>query len=596
MYKNSPEIGGSYRNYPTAEFGVKNYDEAQLLRKIHVHSHHGFTVWEIISAVVLGLALFCIVNGVTHLLLLCLISVYTVLVGICCLWGRHLSTVLHFLLSLIFLFVLCLVCCINVSHGYSGNLSKGLPCTDSPINGAPLRRLQEHVELVDKFPSTQQSLTSTPPQISFEGTHCETPRLAALILGEAIFSSIGILVLGFLLFHGWNGTQVPFLYHRQLQSHWKRLEFEGRFRFSFWQLFVGILGSLCILTIVHLALLDFLVGIPLLLLLSVGTISWIVLKQDSVIRYHPDYKLEKEAPSVVYHENNSGCHKFSCDTKIIHNEQPRKVVATILVIVALASVICTSIRLSSLENGNSVYYPTGLGLESPVAEAIEQRREQKDLSQILLGTEIPIIVTPNDIDLVSHRRRLSPTNSDSEELSSVVSHDAAVSAGLLSIGSEVISVLVLIFALFILGVEIMGKSFFFYDFSTDDIWYSPTKQDILPTWALYELDDKAPSEDNINRNMSNRNQFKPPTMEDVKYRFDDKENVSVSNVIENEVPPSVVISPNQILSQLSSSEASDVIQAVHKRTDTSSSSEASTRMEWCTWEGRFIFYKLYLIT
>lgn len=573
---------------------VPNHQESQI------HQLYGFTVWEIGTAIILGLILFSILNGVTHLVILCFITVYTVLVGICCLWGRHLSTVLHFLVSLIFLFILCLVCGASVFNGYSGNLSRGLPC-NTPAVVSLNRRLQEHVELSYEAvnPVSEPSITPSSLEILYIGTKCETDRLGALILGQGIFTSIGVVVLGFLLFHGWKGTQVPFLYHRKLRSHWKKLEFEGRFRFSFWQIFVGVLGGLTVLTIVHLALLDFLIGIPLLLLFIIGNCCWIVLKRGSIIHHSQR------------HTHKSNVELLPSSSSFNHNQ--RCILSSSLLIISIASVIFTLIRVTGLQDGKYVQYPTGLGLESPVVGAIEGRQERKEASELLLGTEVPVIANPRDIQLftstestnngsASHDsldiqrqltsfpngRRLEPieyhTKQPSQISNEINSDDASIAAGLMSIISAILSIVMLTLALMIVGVENLRIPFL-QRILVDRVIFTRRKFDRGGSGREYKKTTPSPPKktttDDDYRRFHTVKQQRPLTIEDVKRKELIDEDERIQPIVDD-VQPDMNENLSEISVVSSIEEGTSVIPSSRRASDRSQScSERSTITEWC---------------
>lgn len=370
-----------YEHCETAEFGVPAKPEKRLSGLRLRRDLHGVTVWEAVAAVIAVLFLFALVNLLTHLYLLFCVTLAVFFVGACCLWGKSLNTVLQLTASLLFLFVLCAVSYGRIVHAYSGNLVVGPPCTTAArsevetaaIPPTIIRRLQESVHLPLEALVPFKEHPSSAVRSPLTGSSCETDRLGALILGQTVFVGLSAILLLMLLFNGWRGTQMPYLQHRHLEAAWSALEFEGKSRFSFWQCYVGVLGALLVFTVVHLVLLDFLVGIPLLLLLIVGSVSWIFLKPDSKVLYDPCH-IALDAQHVV-------------DPKRRRTEADKRrarVLATALFVASLAAVACIAVRLGRLGPHFAVVDGTGLGADSPLLVDIARHELERRTSTMSL--------------------------------------------------------------------------------------------------------------------------------------------------------------------------------------------------------------------
>lgn len=254
---------------------------------------------------------------------------------------------------------------------------------------------------------------------AYIGTRCENPNLTSLALGQAIYVALSATVLG--VFFGRYGsdeqeqkpkttttaatlskrlslremdfeeeqkTHISFL--ANLRRHWKRLEFENRnaSRFTFWQAFSCGLGGIGILFLIHIALLDFLVGLPFFLLILVGMGCLVVVKRNS--------PLTIDTPSYFSEQDSSEGNKER--RQQLPLSYRNLIFSACLFILATGTVVCVTLRVADLSEDHSVQSPLGIGVESPIAKALISMdgwaERQRDVISVGLGLGSEVLVKP----------------------------------------------------------------------------------------------------------------------------------------------------------------------------------------------------------
>lgn len=239
-------------------------------RRVRQRKFHRITVWEPIAGLAFILFFYTVLHGLTGYYLLCILSTAAVCVSVYILYSRRRNALVFFFLALLFLLA-------TVAASY--NPVSFLPIVTPSQNGTPSQSV----------PSSRSSAGETVQLVDGDTHLALSWRVQALLLGKLVILCISIVYVSLALYTARSKHAIiPVLFKPyKINCQSSRLRFDGRCRVSFWQLFICLLGAVLVLTIFHLSLLDFIIGVPLLLLFLIGVLTWIFLKPDSEL--YPKY-------------------------------------------------------------------------------------------------------------------------------------------------------------------------------------------------------------------------------------------------------------------------------------------------------------------
>lgn len=239
-------------------------------RATRQRTFYRMTVWEPIAMKGCILLFYAFLYGITGYSLLSILVCISLLVCLCTLYDRRRNTLIFFVLALVFLFS-------TVLASYEPKLSYPVVSNNASSNSNVFTLSKtvppsgEHVQFSSRVSS---------PYV----------RVQPLILTHIIVICISILYIILALYTEHAQKRfIPFLFKSYyFDRRPTPLWFTGRYRVSFWQVFVGLLGAVLVVTIIHLSLLDFLIGVPFLILFLIGILTWVLLKPESELYpFHP---------------------------------------------------------------------------------------------------------------------------------------------------------------------------------------------------------------------------------------------------------------------------------------------------------------------